>query len=142
MEIIGHKKNCKIIPFFIVSLFLLFSVSLSFAEELSQPRYNVIEELDVKIAMRDGVRLSANIFRPDAPGKFPALLMRTPYNNGGSDSPNGNFFAPYGYAIVIQNTRGRFESEGVFDPLQMEALDGYDTLQWISIQPWCNEKSE
>ena len=54
------------------------------AEELSQPTYDVIEELDMKVTMRDGVRLSTNIYRPDAEGKFPTLLVRTPYGNGGT----------------------------------------------------------
>jgi putative CocE/NonD family hydrolase len=90
--------------------------------------------------MRDGVRLSTDIYRPDAPGKFPVLLLRTPYGNGGKDDKDGHFYAERGYVVVIQDTRGRYDSEGMFDPMQTEALDGYDTQQWIGKQPWCNGK--
>ena len=107
---------------------------------LSEPTYKVIEELDIKVPMRDGVRLSTNIYRPDAPGKFPALLMRSPYGNGGAGNSEANFFASRGYVVVLQDTRGRYESEGVFDAMQSEAMDGYDTQQWVGEQFWCNGK--
>ena len=110
------------------------------AEELSQPTYNVIEELDVKVTMRDGVRLSTNIYRPDSESKFPTLLVRTPYGNGGTGNKGAYFWAEMGYVTVIQDTRGRFESEGLFYPVIFEAEDGLDTQKWISEQPWCNGK--
>jgi uncharacterized protein len=110
------------------------------AQELSKPVYKVIEELDVKVTMRDGVKLSTNIYHPDAPGKFPALLMRSPYGNGGTGNSEANFAASRGYVVVLQDTRGRYESEGVFDAMQPEALDGYDTQQWVGQQSWCNGK--
>ena len=109
-------------------------------ESPSQIAYKVIAELDVKVPMRDGVRLSTNIFRPDAPGKFPVLLMRTPYGNGGAGNTEASYGASIGYVVIIQDTRGRYESEGIFDAMQPEALDGYDTQQWIGEQPWCNGK--
>ena len=133
------KKSALKIPVTILIPLFLF-LSISFAEELAQPVYSVKEELDVKVTMRDGIRLSTNIYRPDDPGKFPALLMRTPYSNGGSGNTSGQFFAKRGYAVVIQDTRGRYESEGVFDAFQPEALDGYDMQQWVGNQPWCNGK--
>lgn len=119
---------------------LLYSVYPSYGAESDAPEYRVIVEMDVKVTMRDGIRLSANIFRPDHPGEFPALLMRTPYSNGGVKNPEGRSLAKRGYAVVIQDTRGRFESEGVFDAMQPEKLDGYDTQQWVGQQPWCNGK--
>jgi uncharacterized protein len=119
---------------------LCFMSSFGQIEKLSQPTYRVIEELDVKIPMHDGVRLSANIYRPDAAGKFPVLLMRTPYGNGGAGNAEANYGASRGYVVVIQDTRGRYESEGIFDAMQPEALDGYDTQQWIGNQSWCNGK--
>jgi|WetSurMetagenome_2_1015567.scaffolds.fasta_scaffold04214_2 uncharacterized protein len=109
-------------------------------QEQSMPVYKIIEELDVKVTMRDGVKLSTNIYRPDAPGKFPALLMRSPYGNGGTGNSEANFAASRGYVVVLQDTRGRYESEGVFDAMQPEALDGYDTQQWVGQQSWCNGK--
>ncbi len=98
----------------------------------------VIEEMDVKVPMRDGIRLSANIYRPDAPGKYPVLLMRSPYGNGGPGNIEAAYAVKRGYVVVLQDTRGRYESEGIFDAMQPEALDGYDTQQWIGAQPWCN----
>lgn len=102
--------------------------------------YGIIEEIDVRVPMRDGVRLSTNIYRPGAPGQYPVLLMRSPYGNGGAGNKSAIRAAGRGYAVVLQDTRGRYESEGVFDAMQPEALDGYDTQQWIGSQSWCNGK--
>jgi len=100
----------------------------------------VIVELDVKVPMRDGVQLSTNIFRPDGEGKFPTILMRTPYGNGDADNGAARAYAQDGYAYVIQDTRGRFESEGVFEPFLNEGQDGYDAQEWVRKQLWCNGK--
>ena len=125
----------------IFTLFLIvLGVFSSQAAELSQPTYEVKVEMDVKVPMRDGVQLSTNIYRPDAPGQFPVILIRTPYSNGDENNGEGHFFAPRGYAVVIQDTRGRFESEGEFDPIFNEALDGYDAQEWAGTQPWSNGK--
>jgi putative CocE/NonD family hydrolase len=102
--------------------------------------YGVIEELDVKVPMRDGVRLSTNIYRPDSPGKYPVLLMRSPYGNGGAGNTETAYAVNRGYVVVLQDTRGRYESEGIFDAMQPEAQDGYDTQQWVGAQQWCNGK--
>lgn len=134
------KRLTEIISLFCISLLLFFVFTLPVEAQISQAVYDVIEELDVKTTMRDGVRLSTNIYRPDTEGKFPVLLMRTPYGNGGSGHRQGYFFAERGYAVVIQDCRGRYESEGVFDPMQAERIDGYDTQQWIGSQSWCNGK--
>jgi len=124
--------------FLLLFLSLSLFLPLSYAEELSQPVYSVIEELDVRVTMRDGVRLSTNIYRPDTEGTFPALLLRTPYGNGGKEHRSGHYFAERGYIFVTQDCRGRFESEGLFNPMQDEAPDGYDTQEWVGAQPWCN----
>lgn len=123
----------------VLGVFLIIS-SPCLAQEGSQPVYQVIQELDVKVSMRDGIRLSTNIYRPDAPGKFPVLLMRSPYGNGGPDDKEGHYYARRGYVVVIQDTRGRYGSEGIFDAMQSEAPDGYDTQQWAGEQSWCNGK--
>ena len=70
--------------------------------------------------MRDGVRLSANIFLPSERGRFPAILERTPYGKGEDITPNYQAFVERGYAVVAQDVRGRYESEGIFDPLRQE----------------------
>lgn len=125
-----------------VLLLSIFYVLPSFCQtqKPSEPFYKVIEEMEVKVPMRDGVRLSANIYRPDAPGKFPVLLMRSPYGNEGAGDLKANFFARHGYVVVLQDTRGTQESEGIFDAMQSEAPDGYDTQQWVGAQTWCNGK--
>lgn len=124
---------------------LLFAGSLSsfgqkVIQEGSEAVFKVKEELDVKVVMRDGVRLSTNIYRPDAEGKFPVLLMRSPYGNGGAGNRNAHFYAQRGYVVVNQDTRGRYESEGMFDAFQTEGNDGYDTQQWAGTQAWSNGK--
>lgn len=94
----------------------------------------------VMIPMRDGVRLAANVFRPANSGKLPVVLIRTPYNKGKELSRNFLPFVEHGYAVVVQDVRGRYGSEGVFDPLRQEPRDGDDTLNWIGRQPWSNGK--
>ena len=90
--------------------------------------------------MRDGVRLSANVFRPAAPGRVPAILCRTPYGKGAAINANWQAFVDRGYAVVVQDVRGRFESEGAFRPLEQETLDGDDTINWMARQPWSDGK--
>jgi uncharacterized protein len=92
--------------------------------------------LDLRAPMRDGIRLSTNVFHPPGKGRYPTILIRTPYNKG-SDLPSGcGDFIQRGYAVVVQDVRGRYGSEGVFEPLDQEGPDGYDTLNWIARQPW------
>ncbi|MDG6925418.1 MAG: CocE/NonD family hydrolase [Nitrososphaerota archaeon] len=102
-------------------------------------------ELGTKQRMRDGVKLSADIFRPDVKGKFPVILTRTPYRTveGFQDAQNeeARFFAQHGYAYVIQDCRGKNDSEGVYRPfLDDDRVDGYDTVVWATKQPWSNGK--
>ncbi|MDH4145952.1 MAG: CocE/NonD family hydrolase [Acidimicrobiia bacterium] len=102
--------------------------------------YRVVTETDVPMQTRDGVTLYADIVRPDAPGRFPVLLSRTPYGKGGSTDPNGpnTFFARYGYVSVTQDCRGRWSSEGEYDTIFQEAADGYDAVEWAARLPWSN----
>ncbi len=102
--------------------------------------YRVVTETDVPMQTRDGVTLYADIVRPDAPGRFPVLLSRTPYGKAGSTDPNGpnSFFARYGYVSVTQDCRGRFASEGEYDTIFQEAPDGYDAVEWAARLPWSN----
>jgi hypothetical protein len=124
--------------FFIGLISLWLFAEKGFAQQQSEPQYQVIEELDVKVPMRDGIRLSTNIFRPDAKGSFPVILIRTPYGNGGPGNNEGHFFAERGYVYIIQDTRGRYESEGPFYAMHFEADDGLDMHQWIGKQSWCD----
>jgi putative CocE/NonD family hydrolase len=98
-------------------------------------------EYDQRVKMRDGVHLSADVFRPDAPGRFPVILVRTPYDNASPGyAQQGLFWASRGYVYVVQDVRGRGESEGEFYPLVYEAADGYDTQTWCGTAPWSNGK--
>ena len=89
--------------------------------------------------MRDGVRLAANVFLPDNHGRLPVILERTPYGKSADPAPYESF-VDHGYAVVLEDVRGRYESEGVFEPLRQEVADGDDTLNWIARQPWSNGK--
>lgn len=99
-----------------------------------------VENLNVRVPMRDGVRLSTHVFRPSPQGRVPALLVRTPYNKGPGITTNYQAFVDRGYAVVVQDVRGRYGSEGVFEPLTQEVPDGDDTLNWIARQPWSDGK--
>lgn len=98
-------------------------------------------DFDVPATMRDGTVLRANIYRPAGEGQWPVLLTRLPY---GKDLPLGtsmmdpNQVARYGYIVIVQDTRGRFTSEGEWEPFRNEALDGYDTIEWASKLPYSN----
>jgi hypothetical protein len=96
------------------------------------------------VAMRDGTRLATDVYLPAREGSFPVILLRTPYNKnmGAGIGAEGT---RHGYAVVIQDTRGRFASEGQNFPFEGDGWwenrwDGYDTLEWIAAQPWCNGK--
>lgn len=106
-----------------------------------QHHYPVEMRLDVKVPMRDGIQLSTDLYLPRAPGKFPAVLIRTPYSNNLEDLiKKGRQLANQGYACVLQDVRGRWDSEGEFYPFHNEAVDGFDTQEWIGRQPWANGK--
>ena len=104
----------------------------------------VLYENNVEIPMRDGVILRADVWRPDDGDPHPAVVVRTPYQKEegqlGNDVFRYNIAALNGYAVVVQDTRGRFASDGVWTGLmwEQEAPDGYDTVQWTASQPWCD----
>ena len=89
----------------------------------------------VVIPMRDGVKLSADVYGATPSVRKPVLLQRTPYNKAGA-AATALRFAKEGYVVVVQDTRGRFESEGEFFPYNNEGQDGFDTAEWILQQPW------
>jgi len=100
----------------------------------------ILKQFNLRAQMRDGIRLSTNVFRPDVKSPIPTVLIRTPYGKGSDLSPAYRIFAEHGYAVVVQDVRGRYASEGVFQPLSQEGRDGYDTLDWIARQPWSDGK--
>ena len=105
----------------------------------AQERVVGVARFGVAIPMRDGVKLVANIWRPDTVGHFPTILIRTPYIKTAQFRRYS--LARYvreGYAVVLQDTRGRGDSEGEFDFYFAEGKDGFDTIEWIARQSWSN----
>jgi uncharacterized protein len=125
----------------------------------TQPEYELFVERNVMVEMRDGVRLAVDVYRPGRDGQpvegaFPVVLERTPYDKSATSRSErtaanprprtrAEFAAAFvqrGYAVVYADTRGRYASEGVFVKYLSDAADGYDTLVWLTRQPWCNGK--
>lgn len=105
---------------------------------LSKPEHKVRTLIDVRAAMRDGVKLSANIFLPIQEGRWPVILERSPYGAKNDDwyVNRALYYASRGYAYVLQDVRGRYDSEGHFHPWDQEINDGGDTLNWCGTQQW------
>jgi putative CocE/NonD family hydrolase len=100
----------------------------------------VVIERGVPATMRDGCTLVADLYRPDDSERHPTLVQRTPYDrtligNAASDIDPVKM-ALAGYVVVVQDVRGRFESDGIFVTYEAEAADGHDTVQWAAAQPW------
>jgi putative CocE/NonD family hydrolase len=108
-------------------LFLLLATS-AFAE---------VKTETITIAMRDGVKLTADLYRDEAITKAPVILTRTPYDRT-KQKGTGEKWAKAGYIFIAQDCRGKFGSEGTFAPYNNEGQDGYDTIEWITRQPWCS----
>ncbi|SCB58837.1 hypothetical protein GA0061105_105308 [Rhizobium aethiopicum] len=109
-----------------------------------QTTFRLIDNVDV--VMRDGVILKTDLWLPATEGAWPVLLQRTPYRK---DAPFGSQYISAlefqtalrrGYAIAIQDTRGRYQSDGEFVPFEFEGRDGADTIEWLRRQPFCNGK--
>jgi len=96
------------------------------------------EQLGLVVPMRDGVRLAADLFLPTSTSRWPTVLIRTPYSRKSPASQSYRYFARRGYAVVIEDVRGRFASQGKFGNIVQEGADGNDTINWISGQPWSN----
>ncbi|MEN6548002.1 MAG: CocE/NonD family hydrolase [Armatimonadia bacterium] len=108
----------------------------------SAPEFESIAESNVMMPLRDGVRLAVDLYRPARDGKalageFPVVLLRTPYDKR-NHATTGAFYAQRGYVFAAQDVRGRWASEGEFYAFAHEGPDGYDTVEWLAAQPWCN----
>jgi putative CocE/NonD family hydrolase len=107
--------------------------------KLSQPTCKVKVDINVMVPMRDGTKLATDIYRPDSEGRFPAILVRLPYGKTEAycEMPAfGWYFAKRGYVFVVQDVRGKYDSEGIFQPFVNEPDDGYVAQKWITTQPW------
>ncbi len=101
--------------------------------------FKVLIQQNAPVKMRDGVTLRADIYRPDAAGKFPVLLERTPYNKA-AEVETAYKDAAHGYVVIIQDCRGRYASEGEWYPFKHESQDGYDTVEWAAALPYSDGK--
>jgi hypothetical protein len=129
----GSFGGIRILGFAALGMLLLAS-----AARPAEP-YAVIPERDVAVSMRDGVKLRADVYRPDAPGKFPVLLQRTPYDKG-RGVEFGLKGAARGYVVIFQDVRGRYASEGEWSPFMNESNDGYDSVEWAAALPYSSGK--
>ena len=129
----------------IALLLLILSSRLSLAQERVLERSNKFAlEQDVMVPMRDGVRLATDIYRPTKDGvaqdePLPVILARLPYNKQGRQD-DGAYYATHGYVFVAQDTRGRYNSEGVWHMLTDDGPDGVDCAAWIGKQSWSDGK--
>ncbi len=126
---------------------------------ISQPRYGIRTDKNISVKARDGIRLAVDVYRPDAPGKFPALLSLSPYGkelqallmppqslgisavwDGNIEAGDIPYFVSRGYVHVIGDLRGSGASEGEFHGHfnKSEGEDGYDLVEWAARQPWCD----
>ena len=93
--------------------------------------------------MRDGVKLSTDLYFPEGlSGRLPVILIRTPYDKNASRSEDSTarMFAVQGYVVAVQDTRGKFESEGEYTVSAADTNDGYDATGWLASQPWSTGK--
>src|SRR5258708_11345914 len=102
---------------------------------------DIVTQHDVALKTRDGVTLYADIYRPKSPGKFPVILMRTPYDKSvnWAVSPASRIVSR-GYVVIIQDVRGRYTSEGEWYPFKHEQADGFDTVEWAAALPYSDGK--
>lgn len=122
-------------------------------------RADVAVRSNILVPMRDGVKLATDVYLPHEPERtgdsFPVIMERTPYDKSGTSRSEtvpwqsspltrpqlARYFAERGYAVVMQDVRGRHASEGAFTKYLNEASDGLDTMHWLMHQPWCNGKA-
>jgi putative CocE/NonD family hydrolase len=136
-ERFGFKKLARstAFPVFIALIPALIAPARMAAAE----NYQVTAERNVAAKMRDGITLRADVYRPKTDGKFPVLLVRTPYDKQGI-SGFGLRAAARGYVVIAQDVRGRFTSEGEWYTFKYESQDGYDTVEWAAALPYSNGK--
>jgi uncharacterized protein len=105
---------------------------------LSKPEHEIRTLIDVKVPMRDGIKLSVNIFLPTKEERWPVILERSPYGAKNTDwyVNRAIYYARRGYVYVLQDVRGRYDSEGTFHPWDQEIDDGRDSLDWCGTQSW------
>ena len=137
----SHEKSS--IKILIISGLLLAAGLLSFRSDIMQDyiRHDIRIERHKAVKMSDGVTLYADVYLPAEEGKYPTIVSSTPYGVQ-RDGAHEMFvrFAQHGYAVVFFDVRGRYESEGRWEPFRNEAKDGYESIEWAAAQPFSNGK--
>jgi len=141
-----HEFPSHLVPATSLNRFVV-AVCLAFAVAAAAPSLHAedfVVEQDVMVAMRDGVHLATDIYRPAVDGQpidepLPVILTRLPYNKDGAATA-GKYYATHGYVFVAQDTRGRYKSEGIWHMLTDDGPDGVDCAAWIGQQPWSDGK--
>lgn len=122
------------------SLSLLLSLAGLTNQALRAQTSDYLLEKNVAVPMRDGTVLRADLLRPKDNGRFPVLVYRTPYGKEDAlkEYTTSKRAVERGYAVVVEDVRGRYASAGEFLAYQQEGHDGYDTIEWAATQPWSN----
>jgi len=138
----------------VITLVIFFAASQALAQRSSapddsakyappSPKFTIDVRKNIMVPMRDGVRLATDVYLPVGAGeKLPVILIRAPYNKETyrRGTVPATFFAGQGYAAIVQDTRGKFQSEGTYSVQMADADDGYDTIDWGAKQPWSTGK--
>ena len=122
----------------------IFASKHLFAEPIAPaaPKYSVRVERSVLAPMRDGVKLSTDLYFPEAAEeKLPVILLRTPYDKKVEWTTGpARWLAGQGYIVAVQDVRGKFESQGEYIVSARDPQDGYDTIDRLASQPWSTGK--
>ncbi|MGH9882804.1 MAG: CocE/NonD family hydrolase, partial [Pyrinomonadaceae bacterium] len=154
MQIATGKPRHSILGFFLLLGLILFTpfipatqcqqqtpIGKPPAPAASPQTYAVKIEFNRRVRMRDGVELSADVYRPDAPGRYPVILSRTPYTKTSASTLKiVRYFVPHGYVFMTMDVRGRGDSDGTFAPYVNDGQDGYDAIEWTAAQEWSTGK--
>lgn len=132
-----HRSPQIFMTLIILLIIPTFSMAQTNVETKTDNTGKILTEKNVMVEMRDGVRLATNIYRQEGAVPSPVLVSRTPYNKDFL-MLDLDYFVNAGYVVVCQDVRGRFASEGEFNPHAQETADGVDMFAWVAKQPWCN----
>ena len=122
-----------------LALILVLCSVLTLVSQQTAPATSAAKPTEVMVPMRDGIKLSTIVYLPEGPGPFPVVLIRTPYGKASQTRANAEW-TKRGFALVSQDVRGMFQSEGKYRPFVDDQTDGYDTVEWLAQQSWSNGK--
>lgn len=126
---------------FIIAALVVVTGAARANDSADTAKFNALSEGDtmLMVPMRDGIKLATDVYKPKGEGPFPTVLVKTPYDFNtikGATLMFANEALERGYAVVVQNERGRYYSEGEWEILGKPRTDGYDSVSWIAKQPW------